>query len=915
MDIETEFSWDRKSRRFRATSGKFVSRPTVRKALDAALDSASKEARGYAEQLADGTINASEFTLRLRALTKNAIVASAAIGSGGRDQLTPADLGRVGSRVREAYSYIANLAREIESGLPLDGKFHARVAMHPLAGTGAYEAILRAGDIEAGFTEEKRRLGPNENHCGECVDEARKGWQPAGTLKEIGSCQCLTRCGCSFESRRPKDAAMSGETPSLDGHWSRFLALFGISQADSKPVGFSAIVKKGGPMGLLAMFREWTKKDRESIDESDMGEPPDGFPIEDDDDIEAASHLIGKSSDPEKVKARIIEIAKRKGLTIPDAWKSVADKAAMSGTNPSALGGAPGKLRDLAMFDLATSEASTDGQWVSYRNSTLFRPGNYANQKFAMTDAELESAVSAFSGPVPNELDHTNTLGISTILDGKLGHVEDVRFERDDDGAVMRGTVKIPRWLDRVWDSPTKQVSCVWDRATKTLDKLGLVVKGQVAGAALFGELPETSILAAFSAAHPEQVAGSLPALFADRTYQGMSLLQSLHDTCAAGGACCKSMNGKDGKSAAMSSEALAAFHSAPELKSLQSIHDAACEGGACCRMMSDEEMGRRYERSSGMFAAFTDRKKHEHITNVMQGCHDMIAMHPGGCPADPGSDGDGQGQGSGASVAFGDTTEQHKALRKMHQITVEHGACCPATSGGKSSFSQTDENPMKDALIKAVGALPDKPTDEDIKILLAAFPKDMLPKVASFAAAPAPDRWAKFANDPDFLAYQREQDSKAKADRDRLDRLESERETERSANALKAAQVEAAAFCAPLMLGGVHVSNLASVLFSATEVDRQHSPKVTFSDAGKLTEDGKLADAIRVFVGNLPRSQHAPVPIDGNGKLDHFAARALFNDVAPPDEAAKQAAEEREVLSYTEAGRERLAEMNKKGA
>jgi hypothetical protein len=43
-------------------------------------------------------------------------------------------------------------------------------------------------------------------------------------------------------------------------------------------------------------------------------------------DVEAATHLVGKAANPAAVKAKIKSIAKRKGLSVPDAWKTTDNK-------------------------------------------------------------------------------------------------------------------------------------------------------------------------------------------------------------------------------------------------------------------------------------------------------------------------------------------------------------------------------------------------------------------------------------------------------------------------------------------------------------------------------------------------------------------------------------------------------------
>lgn len=197
------YRWDAGARRFRGGSGQFVARAEVRSAVDAALDAASLEAQSYAHALADGSIDLPTFAARMRRLTKDAVVACAAVAAGGKDRLTPSLLGTVGAMVKEQYKYLDNLIYQVDNGIPLDGDFVARCAMYPLAGTSAYEAVLRAGDVKAGYTLEKRVLH-SPAPCKGCVREAALGWQPAGTLKNIGQCECLTRCRCTFRRKKGK---------------------------------------------------------------------------------------------------------------------------------------------------------------------------------------------------------------------------------------------------------------------------------------------------------------------------------------------------------------------------------------------------------------------------------------------------------------------------------------------------------------------------------------------------------------------------------------------------------------------------------------------------------------------------------------------------------------------------------------
>ncbi|MDQ6892213.1 MAG: hypothetical protein M3167_05985 [Acidobacteriota bacterium] len=77
-----------------------------------------------------------------------------------------------------------------------------------------------------------------------------------------------------------------------------------------------------------------TAAQRKAIADEDFAGPDRSFPIDTQAHLDAAAKLIGKAADPAAVKAKAIAIAKRKGLTLPEAWdpEDVADKGADEAT-------------------------------------------------------------------------------------------------------------------------------------------------------------------------------------------------------------------------------------------------------------------------------------------------------------------------------------------------------------------------------------------------------------------------------------------------------------------------------------------------------------------------------------------------------------------------------------------------------
>lgn len=531
----------------------------------------------------------------------------------------------------------------------------------------------------------------------------------------------------------------------------------------------------------------------------------------------------------------------------------------------------PDELHDVAAFDLGT--ADSQGEWVVYKDSTLFRPGDYPSHSFAMTPDEMKAAAGKVTGPIPNELEHVNSSGTATIIDDELGDVSDVRCS--EDGTELKGTVKIPRWLDQVWDKHLakaggshKQVSCVWDRRDKTLLKLGLVVKGRVPGAAL---------MAAFSEAHPAKAA----ALFAgDKTYHGQSTLQSLHDTSAACGAMCARPE-------------TAKMHAAPELEAIQGVHDAAVKGGAACRF-ADEDRPR-------MFA--DRRKKHPDKTVGMQAIHNIVGMYPGVC-APEGSAAEEAGESPDEEAAetaagFAAPTAQHKAMKSIHSLSVEHGASCPARSAKMS-----DQDPPPQA-----GIAGRNPVKHETEIRRAMFgdKADSAPPMtltdeqatAIFAVLVPP---VSFADNP-----------VAKKMAEEIAELRKARDNDRKAATLKDAARFAEALAKEGRIDPVHKVAVAALAVRLSDDDHATPATVAFSGKdGKATE-GPRIDALFALFASMPKRTHDVPVIQDDGTLeDRFKAYFNTGHAAKKKDGEMTAEQEDSLLSYYPSGPAIVAERRK---
>ncbi len=82
-----------------------------------------------------------------------------------------------------------------------------------------------------------------------------------------------------------------------------------------------------------------SQEERDKIPANDFAGPHKSFPIRSQEDLDNAARLIGHAADPEKVKAAIKRIAKRKGLTLPESWDDTDGEAGDGKEDKAKMGG------------------------------------------------------------------------------------------------------------------------------------------------------------------------------------------------------------------------------------------------------------------------------------------------------------------------------------------------------------------------------------------------------------------------------------------------------------------------------------------------------------------------------------------------------------------------------------------------
>jgi hypothetical protein len=193
------YQYNGRAGRFRnPDTGRFISRAEVRDAIDRIILASQRRAQGATDDVRAGRISLDEWQRILREEIKRTQLDAEMLARGGRAQMTAADFGRVGQRVREQYRFLRDFAQQLKDGaIRTDGTAINRAKMYSAASRAAFHESERDVMQAAGYTHERSMLAIAE-HCDVCVREAARGSVPIGTLIPIGDRSCLSNCRCSI---------------------------------------------------------------------------------------------------------------------------------------------------------------------------------------------------------------------------------------------------------------------------------------------------------------------------------------------------------------------------------------------------------------------------------------------------------------------------------------------------------------------------------------------------------------------------------------------------------------------------------------------------------------------------------------------------------------------------------------------
>lgn len=194
--------WNSRAGRYRdPLTGRYISRDAVRLMLDQAIAKSQARLQTVSDEFRRGALSLDEWQLVMREEIKRTHLAAEMLVQGGQAQMTPADFGRVGQRVRTQYDYLRNFAQSLKDGIVrTDGTFLNRAKMYANSARVAFHESLGDQLAGLGYSEERNLLATAE-HCGGCLTETARGWVPIGTLIPVGERDCLANDRCQIDYR------------------------------------------------------------------------------------------------------------------------------------------------------------------------------------------------------------------------------------------------------------------------------------------------------------------------------------------------------------------------------------------------------------------------------------------------------------------------------------------------------------------------------------------------------------------------------------------------------------------------------------------------------------------------------------------------------------------------------------------
>jgi hypothetical protein len=194
--------YDVKAKQF-VSEGRKVSRLEVRNEINGLLQFVEQQAASLGKRFNGGEVSRANFENSMRELLRSAHIIAASVGKGGRSQMTQADWGRIGAKIKWQYGYLDKFAKKLDWGILSESAAAARAKSYASSIFVSFSNNFQEAQTEfvaGGKNPLQARLIQNsEEGCAECTADAAEGWMSVDDMGEIGSRLCGDFCKCDIE--------------------------------------------------------------------------------------------------------------------------------------------------------------------------------------------------------------------------------------------------------------------------------------------------------------------------------------------------------------------------------------------------------------------------------------------------------------------------------------------------------------------------------------------------------------------------------------------------------------------------------------------------------------------------------------------------------------------------------------------
>jgi hypothetical protein len=183
-------------------TGKFVGRAEILRTVAQEVKSLQSRLENLSKPLLNDAQSVADFQRAIAQELKTSYIQLAIVASGGKDRIGSRQYGAIGQILKEQYKLMDNFGKAIATGELSKAQIRARAGSYSRSLKVAFHAAEKATRKGDGFTQAKRNLDSQAQHCRSCIEYETWGWVGINEIVLPGTrCECGQGCRCNVVYR------------------------------------------------------------------------------------------------------------------------------------------------------------------------------------------------------------------------------------------------------------------------------------------------------------------------------------------------------------------------------------------------------------------------------------------------------------------------------------------------------------------------------------------------------------------------------------------------------------------------------------------------------------------------------------------------------------------------------------------